>query len=738
MAGAEQPVDQPAVYLSHNISPPQPLDLRNSGEAAENFNLWKEKYNNYFIISRLENESPAFQLAMFKHSVGDEALKVIKTFGFNEHENSGDWKVVMAKLEAHCIGKVNETFERYVFNKRDKLQGESIDSYVAELKTLAKTCNFCNCLRDSLIRDRVVLGIKNEQTTKKLLRMRDLTLSKCIDTCRSEEITEMQMKSMSETSNDYANKIKAQRRQQYKESESDGSEDDERKTKQVEKKISCKFCGFEHFPDKQKCPAWGKTCNKCKRKNHFAKRCRKSSIYCIESEEEEISVVRIQAMKEKAVFAKMLVNDVHVNFQVDCGASANILPYKYVEKEHISPCDRTLVMWNGTKVKPLGTHVARVVNLRNQKKYDVKFLIVKDDLTPLLGLKTTEEMRLLTIHKENFISNVFCTKTEVVDKHDEIFNDDLGRLPGIVHLEVDPNHQPVVLPARKIPVSVRDQFKVELQRLERLGVITPVEEPTEWVSQIVVAVKTSGALRVCIDPKPLNEALKRERYQIPVIDDLLPDLSEARVFSRVDLASAFWHLELDEESSKLTTFSTPYGRFRWLRLPFGLNVSSEIFQKRLNQELLGLEGVKCIADDILIFGANEKDHDQNFERLLERCKEKGIKLTKDKLEFKCKEVSFHGHLLTNEGLKVDPGKVKAIMEMPRPTTPEEILRLNGMVNYLSRFLPNLSEVMKPLRDLTHKESAWCWLEIHEKAWNEVKHLIATTPVLAYYKPSKKS
>ena len=125
---------------------------------------------NYFIISRLENESPAFQLAMFKHSVGDEGLKVIKTFGYNEHENSSDWKVVMAKVEAHCIGEVNETFVRYVFNNWDKLQGESIDSYVAELNTLVKTCNVCNCLPDSLIRDGVVLGIKNEQTTKKLLR----------------------------------------------------------------------------------------------------------------------------------------------------------------------------------------------------------------------------------------------------------------------------------------------------------------------------------------------------------------------------------------------------------------------------------------------------------------------------------------------------------------------------------------------------------------------------------------
>ena len=203
-----------------------------------------------------------------------------------------------------------------------------------------------------------------------------------------------------------------------------------------------------------------------------------------------------------------------------------------------------------------------------------------------------------------------------------------------------------------------------------------MDQPTEWVSQFVVAVKKSGDLRVCIDPKPLNAALKRERYQIPVIDDVLPDLSEAPVFTKVDLASAFWQLELDDESSLLTTFATTHGRYRWLRLPFGLCVSSEIFQKHLNQELLGLPGVKCIADDVLIYGRDYADQ--------------GIKLNRAKLEYKCKEVPFHGHVLTSEGLKPDPQKVKAITEMPRPEKPEDVLRLNGMVNYLSRFLPNLS------------------------------------------------
>ena len=131
-------------------------------------------------------------------------------------------------------------------------------------------------------------------------------------------------------------------------------------------------------------------------------------------------------------------------------------------------------------------------------------------------------------------------------------------------------------------------------------------------------------------------------------------------------------------------------------LPFGLSISSGKCQKHLHQELHGLPGVKCIADDVLIHGKNEADHDSNLERFMRRCQQKGIKLNSHKLEMKAKEVPFHGHLLTTEGLKADPEKVRAIIEMPRPEARDDILWLNGMVNYLSRFCPNLSHVMKPL------------------------------------------
>ena len=305
--------------MFHQILPPQYLDLKTTGEIAENWKLWKEKYNNYFVISRLDWESPEYQLAIFKHAIGNDGLKVIKSFTYSEGDNGNNWCVVMGKMEKHCISKVNKIYERYCFNKRDKLPTKTVDNFVAELKTLVKTCNFCDVLCDSLIPDRIVLGIKNEQTTKKLLRMRDLTLNRCIDVCRSEEVTSMQMKSLSEPI-DSVHQIK------LKERKSERPSDEKLNTES--KKISCKFCGYEHPLEKKKCPAWGKTYKKCKQKNLFAKKCsRRTTVYNIESDEEleEINVMRIQAMKERAVFAKMLVKQQPVWLQIDCGASANIL-----------------------------------------------------------------------------------------------------------------------------------------------------------------------------------------------------------------------------------------------------------------------------------------------------------------------------------------------------------------------------------------------------------------------------
>ena len=330
---------------------------------------------------------------------------------------------------------------------------------------------------------------------------------------------------------------------------------------------------------------------------------------------------------------------------------------------------------------------------------------------------------------------------QVVTQYPKVFKRQLGCFPGVVKIEVDANVQPVVTPTRRIPTSLKEKFKKEIDRLQNLGVIAPMDKPTPWVSSMVVATKKSGALRICIDPRPLNAALKRERYQLPILEDILPELGQAKVFSTVDLCSGNWHCILDEEASLLTTFATPFVRYRRCRLPFGLSVSSEIFQKHVNQALAGLERMLDIVDDVLICGVGNTeeqanaDHDQKFIKLLERCQWQGIALNPDKLKLRTKSVTFMGHVLTNESIKVDPEKAKAILDMTRLANMEGVQRLNGFLNYLSKFLPRLADSMEPIRCLTRKDEPWSWTEEQDKAFQEVQKMVTEAPILSYCDPS---
>jgi hypothetical protein len=226
------------------------------------------------------------------------------------------------------------------------------------------------------------------------------------------------------------------------------------------------------------------------------------------------------------------------------------------------------------------------------------------------------------------------------------------------------------------------------------------------------------------------------------IEEILPDLHNAKVFSVLDARNGFWHVELDEDSSKLTCFNTPFGRYRWLRMPFGIKSAPEEYMRRQQQALEGLQGVKSIADDLLVYGVGEteeqaiQDHNANLQNLIHRCQEQGIKLNKEKAKLGLTAVPFIGHVITNEGLKADPQKIQAVIEMPIPTDVKATQRLIGFVNYLSKFLPNLSDMCEPLRKLTVKGVIFDWTEAHTKAVNRIKQAVTSYPVLKYFDPKK--
>eukprot|EP00105_Crassostrea_gigas_P044027 XP_019928175.1 PREDICTED: uncharacterized protein K02A2.6-like [Crassostrea gigas] len=327
--------------------------------------------------------------------------------------------------------------------------------------------------------------------------------------------------------------------------------------------------------------------------------------------------------------------------------------------------------------------------------------------------------------------------SQVMLEFSEVF-EGIGLFQGECSIHTDPAVHPTVHPPRRVPLALQDKLKKELERMESLNIIQKVTQPTQWVSSLVVVEKPNGKLRVCLDPKDLNRAILRPHYPMKTLEDVLPQLSKARFFTKLDARSGYWTIKLSEASSYLTTFNTPFGRYRYLRLPFGLKSSQDEFQRKIDECYEGLDGVVALVDDLLVFGQTREEHDRNLRKVLIRSKERGVKLNKDKLEVGVTKVKYFGHLLTSEGVGPDPDKVSAVREMKPPKDKSELETFLGMVTYLAKFAPNLSEITSPLRNLLAKDVLFQWDSAQSKAFDKVKDLITSSPspVLAYFDPRK--
>ncbi|XP_041379666.1 uncharacterized protein K02A2.6-like [Gigantopelta aegis] len=193
------------------------------------------------------------------------------------------------------------------------------------------------------------------------------------------------------------------------------------------------------------------------------------------------------------------------------------------------------------------------------------------------------------------------TKEELLKQFPDRFQG-IGKCPGEFHITLEADAEPVVQPPRKYPIQLKDELKTELDKMESLSVITKVQEPTDWVSSIAFSRKSNGKLRVCLDPKDLNKAINRTFHKTPTLEEITHKFSEARVFSKLDAKHGYWSIVLDSESSYLTTFNSPFGRYRFLRLPFGLKVSQDIFQEKMDMILEQCPGTLGFTDDIVVFG----------------------------------------------------------------------------------------------------------------------------------------
>ena len=234
----------------------------------------------------------------------------------------------------------------------------------------------------------------------------------------------------------------------------------------------------------------------------------------------------------------------------------------------------------------------------------------------------------------------------------------------------------------------------------------------------MVVPKADGRVRICVDLTRLKKAVRREVYQMPTVKETLRSLTERSVFSKLDANSGSHQIVLSPESAKLTTFITPFGLYMFKHLPYGISSAPEYFQKRMDKELSGIEGVKCRMDDILVIWRDQAEHDQRLKLVLDRLVDRTLALNLEKCLFSQNRLQYLGQIIDSEGIRKDPSKVKAITDMAEPKNIASLKRFLGLVNHLMKFCPNLAEKTKPLRADAQENRAKWKKSGHDQKWNQ--------------------
>jgi hypothetical protein len=757
------------------LRPPPPF--RQTGADADShsqWDRWVEQYEFYMKATEKDKKSKAIQVATLVTLLGEEGFEIYRSFEWESDTDKDDIAKVKTKFKEYYTPRTNVIYERYKFLKRKQEKGESFDSFLTALMNLSANCNYA-AERHNIVRDQLVIGIESDSVRQDLLYEIDLTLEKAVAICRNKEATAQFAEHMGAHSNssfrpsssntgggevhavggrptnNNNSRPKAKFNNTQKKSgptnrSKPGSTFDHHK-----KQGPCRNCSYTHAP--RKCPAFGKQCRKCGNYNHFAKCCRsqnKTDTVTVARqehsfEEENTDIMFSYALtsnhtsrKKREWFIGVLIDGKRVKVKVDTGAFCNVMSektFRVIGNLKLQKTKEGLASYSGHKMTVVGsTHT--VMEFGN-KYYPQTFIVVAEDRPTLLGLPGSQELGLVTVrHTADSISKSDgAGGAGMLSTYADVF-EGVGLLPGEHHITLKEDATPAVYSARRVPLRLRDQLKRQLDEMVKNGSIEKVTRPTEWVNPLVIVRKKDNSLRICLDPGPLNGAVKREHYSLPTAEDIFSKLHGSRFFTTLDATTGFMQLALDEASSHLTTFATPFGRYRFRRLPYGITSAPEVFHRTMVEHFNDINGVEIFIDDLIVYGTTEDEHDSRLKQVLDRCREINLKLNPQKMRFKCDEVTYLGHVISAEGLKADPRKVEAILNMPQPEDKEAVRRLLGMTTYLAKFCPHLSDLTAPLRDLIKKDNEWVWDAQHTDCLTKIKEAVSAPTVLKLFDPKE--
>ena len=717
--------------LMQVLAQPPPPFLMLPGDPTIPYDTWIKMYTNFELLGGFDKLDPAIRRAHFIASLGSEGQRIF--FSLEVRDDSLD--AAKDAVRAHFVAVTCEETLRYQFKTRGQSQDENIDTYVAELRRLIVGCNYdrygADCEKE-MIRDQIVEKVYDSKVREKLLlranelcrQKKRMTLQDAIEICRAAESVKAQSSIMNGAEG--VNKVQSHSHPVRKPNQSTSK-----------KKVTCYACSKDgHMAGDSKCKAKGKRCNECSGIGHFSgsKFCKgKADLSCksvnqSDTPTETVNILAISSQSGNKIMTNCNVTSkseptksFQTQFQVDCGSNVSILPHDMYMSNHFSdelvPAPRKLTDYSGQMIPVVG---CTTLSIELDGDLTSAFFYLAKRGSAILGMDVLKPTGFELSESVSQVSGKPSPKPnrKVVTKFAH-------------HIKLKSDAKPVKQKYRAPPYAVRDKVRSELDRLQSEGIIEPVDS-SEWVSPlVVVGKKASDEIRICTDLSALNQNILVDCFPLPIIEELVHSMKDAKVFSTLDLKSAYNQVPLTDDCKDLTAFITADGLFRWRRIPFGLASAPSFFSKMMNSVLHECRSF-CVwyLDDICVFGPDAKTHDKFLKLVIEKLDQVGLVLNYSKCKLRQSSVDFLGCCVSSEGITPLDDKVSAIASMECYTV-GDLQKFLGMTQYYARFVPNLSSMTKELRGMITKPESdtLSWTDKTRSDYNLVKQAMICSDVL---------
>ena len=704
--------------------------------------------------------------ALLLHSAGPDVQDIFLTL--TDTGERREYDVAVTALNNYFVPKANAALARQVFHGINPAAGETIQQFATRLKKAALDCAYGD-ETDNNIRDAILWKCPSSYIKRRLLEEGDeLTLIRTLTLAAQCENIETQISSRQDSlTSTFRESSRSEKvnHLKWKNSVGDGRKH-QKSGKNVSRKETrgegnrgaCFRCGAkDHYSRDPHCPAIGKECSKCHKRDHFAKVCKTKRVNCVDlgdldlGHQDGASGGRSSDRHDHEYAFRIGVNTVNtddllevemggvkLHVLADSGAYSNVIDertWEQLKAKHIkctsnaAPQNKQIYAYASDKPLEIkGTFECEVRAGKGREK--AEFVVVKGRGVPLLGKQTATKLGMMKVGID--VGAVTSHAEQFRHEFPEVFTG-LGKMKDTqITLHVDPNVTPVAQPLRRTPFQLRERVEEKLKQLVELDIIEPVAGPTPWVNPTVIAPKRDGDIRLCIDMRRANEAIIRERHPIPTVDEVLQGLNGSKVFSELDLNMGYHQLELEPKSRDITTFATHSGLYRYKRLLFGVNSASEVFQYKIASALAGIEGATNISDNIVVHAADKETHDKRLRQVLERMKAVNLTLNWEKCKIGLTELAFFGYLVSEKGIGPTEERVRAVVEARQPENMHELRSFLGLVNYSARFIPGFATISEPLRKLTRKDVPFVFGREQCTAFSVLKKKLTNAMKLAHF------